>query len=789
MISGNLPIHCRDGEVGFYAPSSSSVAASILYGLDEESRKNTVFIGIPNPEGMPPYKTVQETDCTFVPVNTSKRPKDLVFTQHLSQSCHHALGKSALFPEDLEKPYKDYLEFNQKFADAFREVYTQNDRVIIIGKHLLMLPMLIRKEFSLIKISLVFICPFPPYELFTCIPYSKEVLQSILACDRVELQSIEYLENFISTAFLSVNAQNKEVSPHEIESILGNASVSYVDKDKKDSKEDGHPLIPHITKKESVLSIIAESYCVDSLGLGGVKEQPLDLSSAQGIQAVCSSSLNEYLEDVLPVAKSLQKPLDRNKAYIVYTENTRVLARVSPCTAPSSFIEKITEMKEFAEVKSKLEDAKKGRKIVLLVETTRKIGAPLNNLLSVLTYLKKDTDNETDFIRCVVYGESAAYHNTELAGLSEKISSLFPTRFTTVIFPSVYLYFSLLALSSVCVAGSPTDSVSLVASEYLAVNPQGTVVAPYSSGISYKNALYTLNCPEVTAHVIEDALKKEGEKEKIMSTQRWVETLGCTLRTDLPSGEEPLDKKAVHTSRDVFSAREAIKKGYQDSEKRMIFLDYDGTMTEIVPNPRDAKPTEEILSILRKLQEDPKNNVFIVTGRSKEESEEWFGSIGLTIYAEHGAYKKEGTAWAKVPCDLTWMPDAIKIIEEYVSYTPGTNIEIKNTCVVFHCGEYGKWCASALQRILGNRARVVTGKNIIEVRPKGIDKGSCIEKEAVYNCFTLCAGDDATDEDMFMVLLESQKTYTICVGERNTCAAYRANTPEDLRGLLKHLYE
>lgn len=781
ILSGNLPIHCRDGELGYYAPSSSSVASSILYGLDRESRKNSVFIGVGNPEGMPSYKHIQKSDCVFKAVQTTKRPKDLVFSHHLSQACHYALGKSALFPEDLEGPYRDYMQFNQEFMNTLKETYEQNDTVIILGKHLLMLPSLIRKEFPIAKIVLVYLCPFPPYELFSCIPYCKEVLRSIIACDRVEMQNSTYLDNFVFCAFLSINAQNKEISPKGIESIKGNTSISLIDKEKE--REKGTPLMPCIQETESMLSCISESYYIDSIGM--------DKKLSPSLEPVDEDPfLEEYLADTFPVVNSLHKPYIHNKTYVVYAESERVIATVSPNNGPKEFIKRLSEMEEYKKVYSKLSKSKEGRKTVLVVETTREIGAPTCNLLSVLRYLEKNRESETDFIRCIVYGESAAYHNTELSGLAEKISSLFPNRFSTLIFPNAYLYFSLLSLADVCLVGSSTDSMSLVASEYSIINKKGKIVAPYSSGIYYTNATYTLNCPEITSRVIDKILKEkpqEAETESICSTQEWINSFQCMLRTDTPVAEESSNKKPVHISKNITEEKARIKKAYDESEKRMIFLDYDGTMTEIVPNPRDAKPTEEILSILTNLHKDKRNNVFIVTGRSKEESEEWFGHLGISIYAEHGAYKKENGKWTKVPCDLTWIPDAIKIIEEYVSYTPGTNIEIKNTCVVFHCKEYGKWCASALKRVLGDRARIVTGKNIIEVRPIGIDKGSCIEKEATYNCFTLCAGDDATDEDMFMVLFDASTAYSILVGERETCASFRATKPEDLRMLLKYL--
>lgn len=792
IVSGNLPIHCKDGKAGFYAPSYSSMAATMLYGTAHIERDRTVFIGIGNPEGMPQPSAIQPGKFTFVPVSTTKRPKDLVFSRHLSQACHHALGKNALFPEDLERPYNDYVQFNKEFFDALKTVYSPKDTIIILGKHLLMLPSLIRADYELAKICLIYLCPFPPYELFSCIPYSSEVLRSLMACDKVELQNSEYLENFISTAFLLLNTQHKEVNEKSLEMIKGNSSVVFVEAKEgqieiASCKEDGDHLLPCTEQRRDMLSMLTTAYKTEYL----IDEKEALIDPINIDEDTLAPT--EYLEDVLPVVSRLQKA-DTNKTHVVYAGHARVLLSVTPKHVPKEFLKKMQASSEYEEILGKLKEAKKNRKLVLVVETTRKIGAPIDNLFSVLKYLKKNPDTDVDFIRCILYGESTAFHNTELSGIAERIASLYPSRFSTIIFPSSYLYCALLKVADVCLAGSPSDSLSLAANEYAEVNPTGKLIVPYSSGIAFSSALYTLNCPEVTSEIIAQALSSKHKNGKVQpsllkNTEEWIASLHHILRTDLPLGTDETGKVLKHMAKNILTEKEKIKKEYLESEERTFFLDYDGTLTDIVLSPKDAKPTEEILSCLRALCTDSKNRVFIVTGRSKEEAEEWFSGLNLQIYAEHGTYKKENGKWKSIECDLTWMPDAIEIIKEYVEYTPGSHIEIKNTCVVFHCQQYGKWCANALQRMLGHQARVVTGKNIIEVRSKGIDKGSCIEKEVHRNTFTLCAGDDATDEDMFMVLLEAPKTHTVCIGEKTTCASIRAQSPKDLRDFLNYLHE
>ena len=63
---------------------------------------------------------------------------------------------------------------------------------------------------------------------------------------------------------------------------------------------------------------------------------------------------------------------------------------------------------------------------------------------------------------------------------------------------------------------------------------------------------------------------------------------------------------------------------YNKASRRAIFLDYDGTL---VPQSSINKaPSAEVVSILNTLCNDPKNNVFIVSGRGRDSLDEWFSA-------------------------------------------------------------------------------------------------------------------------------------------------------------------
>jgi trehalose 6-phosphate synthase/phosphatase len=80
-----------------------------------------------------------------------------------------------------------------------------------------------------------------------------------------------------------------------------------------------------------------------------------------------------------------------------------------------------------------------------------------------------------------------------------------------------------------------------------------------------------------------------------------------------------------------------IISAYKRTSKRAIFLDYDGTVVAQTSIPKTPSP--EVISVLNNLCSDPRNNVFIVSGRGKKSLSDWFAQCeNLGIAAEHGYF-------------------------------------------------------------------------------------------------------------------------------------------------------
>ena len=262
---------------------------------------------------------------------------------------------------------------------------------------------------------------------------------------------------------------------------------------------------------------------------------------------------------------------------------------------------------------------------------------------------------------------------------------------------------------------------------------------------------------------------------------------------------------------------------YGQSFKRLIFLDFEGTLPaedigqgKIEKLFKDRKPSQEILNLLTELTNDKKNSVYIVAGKGSTQLSEWFDGIpNLGLSAEHGYLYKANSRddWKKIvdKYDTSWRKICANIIGPYTDRCEGSTLEIKESSVVWQYSEcdqeLGKAFASVitseLQIALKNKeVKILNGKGFVEVITLGIDKGyfvSYIIKEKIRQKkapdFILCIGDDASDEKMFKFLNKKKKEIkgfnhaanliSITVGKKPSEAQYYVNNTKDVQDLIK----
>lgn len=344
------------------------------------------------------------------------------------------------------------------------------------------------------------------------------------------------------------------------------------------------------------------------------------------------------------------------------------------------------------------------------------------------------------------------------------------------------------------------DGMNLVAKEYIAAkrdNP-GVLILSEMAGASIELSDAIIVNPS-DMEEIEEAIVKAlemPEKEQLKNLKAMqqiisVQTVGQWAKDFI---EELLDvrerNKALQMKIVERSNLQNIKKEYDEAKKRLIILDYDGTLVGFKRDPLQAYPSQRVLDLLEQLAGDPKNNVVISSGREKKILDKWLGKLPIGLAAEHGSFYKQHGKWHKKATRIEWDDEILNIMKYIAKRTPHSKIEIKKTALVFHYRDVDSWLAdlritqllNALINITSrNNLQIMKGNKIIEVKSSLCNKGTealRLVEEDNYD-FIMAIGDDTTDEEMFAALPES--AITIKVGKNSKIARY--NLPTQLQTL------
>ena len=137
------------------------------------------------------------------------------------------------------------------------------------------------------------------------------------------------------------------------------------------------------------------------------------------------------------------------------------------------------------------------------------------------------------------------------------------------------------------------------------------------------------------------------------------------------------------------------------------------------------------------------------------------------------------------------------MLESYTIRTPGSQIEYKDTSLVWHYRmadpDLGTQRAMELMNTLESYVAntplsVQQGSKIIEVKPSAIGKGRAAQRwisNGTYE-FILAVGDDTTDEDLFAAMPEGSWTIKVGLASRSN-ARFSVPGPAAVRRLLKEI--
>ncbi|KAG9234228.1 glycosyltransferase family 20-domain-containing protein [Amylocarpus encephaloides] len=625
--------------------------------------------------------------------------------------------------------WADYYQMNQKFANRILEIYKPGDIVMIHDYHLLLLPSILRQRIPHMYISFFLHIPFPSSEFLRCLPRRKDVLEGVLGANLIGFQSWSYSRHFGSccTRILGFPSNSAGVDAYGAKVSVG--------------------VFPIGIDAGAVERLAFDDHRIDDKVLALRKLY-------EGKKIIVG---RDRLDSVRGVAQKLMAFETFLERYPEWREKV-VLIQV---TSPTS-----------------VEEGKKEDSSTKIANKVAELVAKINGLYGSLSF-------------------SPVQHYPQYLSQEE--------------------YLALLRAADIGLITSTRDGMNTTSLEYVVCqrDDHGPLVLSEFSGTagSLKDAIQ-INPWDLSgvAYQIDLALTMDKETKRAMhgnlynhvttrTVQSWAATYLGQFLTVLSSHNATVTTPLLDKA--------ALVDQYRAAKKRLFMFDYDGTLTPIVRDPAAAIPSERVLRTLTALAADPKNAVWIISGRDQEFLGQYLGGIsGLGFSAEHGSFMRHpgSTEWENLAekIDMGWQKEVMECFQKYTEMTPGSFIERKRCALTWHYrpsdpelgAHNARECQKELEKTVSKAwdVEVMTGKANLEVRPTFVNKGE-ISKRLVESYgrevgqppeFSLCLGDDFTDEDMFRALnsshLPAEHVFTVTVGasSKMTLANWHLLEPSDV---------
>ena len=380
-----------------------------------------------------------------------------------------------------------------------------------------------------------------------------------------------------------------------------------------------------------------------------------------------------------------------------------------------------------------------------------------------------------------------------------------PVRYLNQVF-SMDERIELYSLSDIALILPLRDGMNLVAKEFVASrhDGRGVLILSELAGASkelHEAILVNPNNLSAIAEAIKAAIEMPEEEQvrrnRVMMQRLERYTVERWAREFVNSLEGVKELQEVYLTRKInYTHMRHIVATYKEATHRILFLDYDGTLSWFRKNPEDARPDEELYGILREISGEKKNTVVIISGRDKETLGRWFdGDWNIHFIAEHGVWLRQpGGDWHMMEqIDNAWKESVQPLLEYYVDQTPKSFIEHKNFSLVWHyrdadpdLGMQRAWeLKDELRTLTSNlHLEVMDGDKVLEIKYAGINKGRAAMRKMGDDPFdfVFAVGDDWTDEYTFDAMPED--AYTIKVGTKTTKASYYIESVDMVRELL-----
>ncbi|MDB5858096.1 MAG: otsB [Ramlibacter sp.] len=225
-----------------------------------------------------------------------------------------------------------------------------------------------------------------------------------------------------------------------------------------------------------------------------------------------------------------------------------------------------------------------------------------------------------------------------------------------------------------------------------------------------------------------------------------------------------------------------------------LFLDFDGTMVDIAPQPSAVHVPEPLLDALRHVQLYLGGAVAVISGRPIAQIDEFLAPLRLPVAGVHGAERRRADGTVSL-LDTHPLDRVEEVARALAAQHSRLLIEDKRGSLALHyrmAPELEPVVLRAMQEAVDASPglTLLRGKMVAEAKPGGASKGRAIEDFLQELPFSgrrpVFIGDDVTDEAGFLTV-QRLGGVGIKVGDGPTMASGRLADPPALRRELEAL--
>nr|POE48404.1 putative alpha,alpha-trehalose-phosphate synthase [udp-forming] 106 kda [Quercus suber] len=508
-------------------------------------------------------------------------------------------------------------------------------------------------------------------------------------------------------------------------------------------------------------------------------------------------------------------------------------------------IEMAREEDDVRECVQELQERYKDKKIIVARDKLDNIRGVRQKLLAYELFLNKYPEWAGKVVLIQV-ATSTSEHSELLTTVSDICTRIASVHSTLSHQPLVFLkqdipfsqYLALLTVADVLIISALRDGMNLTAHEYIycqdgrgSHKKHGPLILSEFTGSATVLRGHQISINPWHYQQQADAIKLALDMDEQTKAEHWQRLHEIIMTKTARAWAEGLikDLTKVHEEHKQRASSSVprlsvtrLNAKYNTAQRRLFIIDYEGTLAPhrtSIGIPLSSQ--QRVLDALMGLMADPKNIVYVMSGRRPQEMESTFRALpALGLIAENGCFMREYEAGSNKWQGFTdeedtekWKKDVMGILTYYKDRVENSYIEERNCSLLFRYEKCVDW-SSAMRQAGESADQINSSCKVLGIHAVPIPKAVLVEQTEFTKAtaakhifahlrqklitqgeitpdFMLIAGDDREDEVIFHWANELgeqkvvQDVFTVSVGHRNTEA--QATLTQGSTGLLTAL--